>query len=92
MAVPKQRHTKSRRNRRRSHHALDKQSFSNCPKCGSPILSHRLCQNCGSYNGREIIDVMAKLTKKERKLREKELAAQEEASGKDLNMENLSKK
>lgn len=92
MAVPKQRHTKSRRNKRRSHHALDKQRFSNCPKCGSPILSHRVCQNCGSYKDREVIDVMAKLTKKERKLREKELAAQEQAGGKDLNMENLSKK
>jgi len=92
MAVPKQRHTKSRRNKRRSHHALDKQHFSSCPKCGSPVLSHRVCQNCGSYKSREVIDVMAKLTKKERKLRKKELAAQEQDSGKDLNMENLSKK
>jgi len=92
MAVPKQRHTKSRRNRRRSHQALDKQNLSNCPKCGSPILPHRACQSCGSYKNQEVIDVMAKLTKKERKLKEKELAAQEQDSGKDLTMEDLSKK
>jgi len=67
MAVPKQRHTKSRRNRRRSHHALKKQGFSVCPKCGEPILPHNLCSNCGVYSGKEVIDVMAKLDKKERK-------------------------
>ncbi|MFH2013401.1 MAG: 50S ribosomal protein L32, partial [Patescibacteria group bacterium] len=39
MAVPKKRHTKSRRNRRRSHLALKKKNLSSCPKCGEPILS-----------------------------------------------------
>jgi len=67
MAVPKQRHTKSRRNRRRSHHALKKQGFSVCPKCGEPILPHNLCSNCGVYSGKEVIDVMAKLDKKKEK-------------------------
>jgi large subunit ribosomal protein L32 len=94
MAAPKQRHTKSRRNRRRSHHALKKQAFSNCSKCNEPVLPHRLCQNCGTYAGREVIDVLAKLNKKERKKREKELAEQgkEQTQAKGLNMEALSKK
>jgi len=98
MAVPRQRHTKSRRNRRRSHHALKKQDLSICPKCSTPVLPHRLCQNCGTYAGREMIDVMAKLTKKEKKAKEKEIAGQEQAQGgeesqkKGLSMEDLSKK
>ncbi|MBU1292187.1 50S ribosomal protein L32 [Patescibacteria group bacterium] len=93
MAVPKQRHTKSRRNKRRSHHALGIQGLSVCPKCKETVLPHKLCQNCGSYAGREIVDVLAKLTKKERKKKEKEMAEQEkQAPAKDLNMEELSKK
>ncbi|MBU1177505.1 50S ribosomal protein L32 [Patescibacteria group bacterium] len=94
MPVPKQRHTKSRRNRRRSHHALKKQSFSVCPKCGEPILHHSVCSNCGVYSGKEIIDVMAKLNKKEKKKKQKEIATQEKEQGeqKSMNMEDLSKK
>jgi len=94
MAAPKQRHTKSRRNKRRSHHALKKQHFSVCPKCGQPVLPHRLCLNCGTYAGKEMVDVLSKLTKKERKKKEKEIAVQEkeQAGGKELSMEELSKK
>ena len=94
MAVPKQRHTKSRRNKRRSHHAFKKQHFSFCPKCGSPVLPHRLCWNCGTYAGKEVVDVLSKLTKKERKKKEKEITDQEkeQAQGKSLDMGALSKK
>ncbi len=93
MAAPKQKHTKSRRNKRRSHHALKKKHFSVCSKCGEPVLPHRLCENCGTYAGREVIDVLAKLTKKERKKKEKEMVAQEKekTAGKELTMEELSK-
>ena len=94
MAVPKQRHTKSRRNRRRSHHALEKRSFSVCAKCGSDVISHHVCQNCGTYAGREVIDVLSKLTKKEKKAKEKELSKQEkgQTEEKELSMGDLSKK
>ena len=94
MPVPKQRHTKSRRNRRRSHHALKKKAFSTCPKCKEIVLPHRLCQNCGTYKGKEMIDVLSKLNKKERKKKEKEMANQEQEQGqeKGLSMQDLSKK
>ncbi|MBD3282437.1 MAG: 50S ribosomal protein L32 [Candidatus Portnoybacteria bacterium] len=96
MAVPKQRHTKSRRNRRRSHLRLKKKNLSSCPKCGEVILPHRACVNCGQYNNREVVDVLAKLEKKERKQKEKELEAQEEArkekQPETLDPEKLSRK
>lgn len=97
MPVPKQRHTKSRRNRRRSHNALKKMKLSFCPKCKEPILPHHFCPFCGTYKGREVIDVLAKLTKKEKKKKEKELKAKEEEKAevenkKPLSLEELSKK
>ena len=93
MPIPKQRHTKGRRNRRRSHHALKKINLARCPKCGSEILPHRVCFNCGTYNKREVIDVLAKLTKKERKQKEKEMVAMEaeKEKKKGLDMKELSK-
>lgn len=95
MPVPKQRHTKSRRNKRRLCHALKKISLSKCSKCGQPVLPHQVCFNCGTYQGREVIDVLAKLSKKERKQRQKEMAAKEKEQApkkKELSMEELSRK
>lgn len=94
MAVPKQKHTKSRRNKRRAHIFLKGPSLTKCSKCGKPALSHAVCQNCGFYKQEEVIDVLKKLTKKERKKKEKEMAAQEKGKEKDkpLTMEDLSKK
>lgn len=71
-------HTKGKRNMTRSHHALKHLVFSTCSHCGKDLLPHTLCQNCGWYAGRQIVDVLAKLDKKERKKREKELHQHEE--------------
>ena len=94
MAVPKQKHTKSRRNKRRMHVFLEKPFLIKCSKCGKPKLPHVVCENCGYYKGREIIDVLKDLTKKEKKKKEKELAMKESEQGKTkpLSMEELSKK
>ena len=77
------RHTKGHRNQRRAHHALKQISTVACAKCHAAVVPHRVCLNCGTYAGREVIDVLAKLTKKERKLKEKELKTQEAARTKD---------
>jgi len=37
------------------------------------MLPHKVCPNCGYYNGRMVVDVMAKLDKKEKKAKAKEL-------------------
>ena len=55
MAVPKAKTTKSRRNMRRSHDALAAPARSNCPQCGEAKHPHRVCPNCGTYRGREVI-------------------------------------
>lgn len=73
MSVPKQRHTKSRVNKRRKQIYINLPSLSVCPKCTKPVKSHTICGNCGYYKGKEAIDVMKKLTRKEKKAKEKEI-------------------
>lgn len=88
-------HTKGKRNRVRSHHALKVGQFVVCSNCKKQILPHIICDNCGYYGGRQVIDVLAKLDKKERKKKEKELHAHEDeasAHGKEMNAEELSHK
>jgi len=94
MSVPKQRKTSGRRDNRRMHIFIKKPNLVKCQKCGYFILPHIVCQNCGYYKGVEVIDVLKKLTKKEKKLKQKEIA-QNEAEGKKekaLSFEDLSKK
>ncbi|MBI2055691.1 MAG: 50S ribosomal protein L32 [Candidatus Sungbacteria bacterium] len=91
--VVRMRHTKSATGQRRSHHALRPGAFSICSHCNKDALPHTVCQNCGYYKGRQVIDVLAKLDKKTKKKKEKELHAHEqteEAKKKDLSAEELS--
>ena len=55
MAVPKGKVSKQRRNKRRSSvWKLAAPGLVACPKCGALHLPHRMCQECGTYNGREV--------------------------------------
>lgn len=90
MGLPVKRHTSSKRKRRRSHLALVPTNIHRCGNCKEDTLPHTVCANCGFYGGRQVIDVLAKLDKKERKRKEKELAAQSKHK-KPLTPEELSK-
>ena len=55
MAVPKGKVSKARRNKRRSSvWKLEVPGMVKCPKCGAMRLPHRMCQECGTYNGRQV--------------------------------------
>lgn len=55
MAVPKGKVSKQRRNKRRSSvWKLAAPTLVACAKCGALHLPHRMCPECGSYNGREV--------------------------------------
>lgn len=88
------RHTRSHTGNRRSHHRLQTAAVAHCARCRAVKVAHTVCTNCGAYNGRELIDVMKKLTKKERKAKAKELAEQEEKErgNRPLDAAALSKK
>ncbi|MEC7567353.1 MAG: 50S ribosomal protein L32 [Planctomycetota bacterium] len=49
MAVPKRKHSNSRSNKRRSHHALTPRQLCNCKQCNHPIPPHTVCPKCGTY-------------------------------------------
>ena len=56
-ALPKRKIAKARQGKRRSHHALKSPALSECSQCHSPKLPHHACQTCGTYAGRQVIDV-----------------------------------
>ena len=56
MAVPKKRTSRSVRDMRRSHDALEfNAAVESCPQCSEPKLRHRICAACGTYRGRSIL-------------------------------------
>jgi len=65
------RRNRSQTAKRRSHHALSGARLVRC-ECGAPRVSHRACPNCGKYNGRIVIDVVARAERQARRTKRKE--------------------
>ena len=57
MALPKRKTSKARQGKRRSHLGLNPATLENCPQCHSPKLPHHVCPTCGTYAGREVIEI-----------------------------------
>ena len=57
MPNPVKRHSKSRRNSRRAHDFIKVPANSVSPQCNEPKLPHRACASCGTYKGREVVNV-----------------------------------
>jgi len=55
MAVPKQKQSHSRTNKRRSQYKVDAPTVNECPQCHAPRLPHRVCAACGYYGGRQVL-------------------------------------
>ncbi len=55
MAVPKRRHSTTRRDKRRAHDAITLPNPVLCPQCGEPKMPHRVCPSCGTYKGRQAV-------------------------------------
>ena len=56
MAVPKRKTSKSRRNKRRSHHKIPLVNIMEDKKTGEFRLSHHIDLKTGLYNGRQILE------------------------------------
>lgn len=62
--VPVKHHTSSKVRRRRSQQALKKIVLAVCANCGSPVLPHHYCGNCGFYRGRQVKETKLEIKKK----------------------------
>lgn len=56
MPNPKRRHSKSRSRKRRTHYKAEAPTITTCSNCGAPNLMHRVCQECGYYRGKQVIE------------------------------------
>jgi large subunit ribosomal protein L32 len=55
--LPKRKVSKGRRGRRRQHDQLQPLNLVACEHCGEMKLPHTVCQSCGYYRDREVIEV-----------------------------------
>ncbi len=57
MAVPKGKISKARKHSRRANWKITVPSMVECPQCHQMKLAHRVCKQCGYYNGRQVINM-----------------------------------
>ena len=55
MAVPKQKSSKSRGRKRRTHQNVTAPTITICPECQEAKLPHAACPECGVYRGRQVL-------------------------------------
>ncbi|MCE9561021.1 MAG: 50S ribosomal protein L32 [Planctomycetes bacterium] len=55
MAVPKRRTSNAKQGTRRSHQHIVPVQIQFCPRCNEPVLPHRVCSECGYYQGRDAV-------------------------------------
>ncbi len=57
MANPKHRRSKRKTRMGRSHHALQVPNLVECPNCLEKMMPHRACPACGTYKGRQVLEI-----------------------------------
>jgi len=55
MANPKRRWSKARTGKRRSQWKLAVPELIACPQCHALKLPHKICKECGFYDGKEVL-------------------------------------
>ncbi|MBM3419726.1 MAG: 50S ribosomal protein L32 [Bacteroidetes bacterium] len=56
MAHPKRKHSKTRRDKRRTHYKAEVPTLGKCSNCSSAVLYHRVCPECGHYRGKLVVE------------------------------------
>ncbi len=61
--VVRMRHTRAHTANRRSHHALKALNISACKNCGAMKAPHNVCDACGFYRGKKVLQIKTKAVK-----------------------------
>ncbi len=56
MAHPKRNHSKTRRDKRRTHYKAVAPTLGKCSNCGATIKLHTVCDECGYYRGKLAVE------------------------------------
>jgi large subunit ribosomal protein L32 len=56
MAVPKRRTSKRKKRARNTHKKAPPIYLQACPQCGAMRRSHRVCAECGFYDGKQRVE------------------------------------
>ncbi|MDR1860868.1 MAG: 50S ribosomal protein L32 [Bacteroidales bacterium] len=56
MANPKHRHSRTRRDKRRTHDKAEVPTLASCSNCGATVVYHTICPECGYYRGKLVIE------------------------------------
>lgn len=64
--LPKKKCPKSRQGKRRSHLARKPAALIECSRCHNLKPSHHVCPICGTYDGREVIEIKSSKRKPSR--------------------------
>ncbi len=56
MAHPKRKTSKTRRDKRRTHHVAQLPTLATCSNCGATVQYHRVCGDCGYYKGQLAVE------------------------------------
>ncbi|MFI5272124.1 MAG: 50S ribosomal protein L32 [Ktedonobacterales bacterium] len=59
-ALPKKRLSNHRQGNRRAHHKIQPPNLTRCPQCHQLRVTHHACPNCGTYRGRQVLEVGGK--------------------------------
>ncbi|MFH1486464.1 MAG: 50S ribosomal protein L32 [Chloroflexota bacterium] len=64
-ALPKRKYAKARQGKRRSHLRVLLPKLAPCSQCHSLKPSHQACPVCGTYGGKQVIEIKSRERKKE---------------------------
>lgn len=57
MAVPKRKTSKMKKRMRKAANRYKGVQVTYCTSCNEPVFPHRACKACGTYNGKQVLEV-----------------------------------
>ncbi|MEK9658009.1 MAG: 50S ribosomal protein L32 [bacterium] len=64
MAVPKKRHSKSRKRIKKANWKISTPTLRACPNCGELGIPYQICKSCGFYKNKQVLIIKSKKEKK----------------------------